>query len=648
GVNRNSLLFIFALIIYVTSLIKLEGLLSLNSTQLDEKISEINRVDSSLKEIRISKQTYDDTKPYFQSAREFLGSLTVSVGRSIPMLKETFVIMNLIVKFESKVDNFESALSYYKVLEDEKYFTGIKSFVPAQAQITDDERVWEESIIEKIIDKLNNQNAPVSKNIISLLYKEHNGFDTTNVYREIIRSDLELINLAKILIDSNQLVKAPKGIVYRSEDIVAIFEKGENFNLQEINNQLSYSLRILDYLNSYVEFLEKNEVYSGDKPNIEFIVNEIDNEHLSFEEQVVELTYKVGKTVFSKEPILDNNLVEAFSRASVSIKFHDEITLRNYACKYSANDYATAVIRAYYEKADEGDRKEAVSIKELIYDLELINEKYNKKEDEKDFKFLKSQLKEGTWYDSTPALLKDYIKKEATDIKNQISNRENYDILKNAVRKTFQDVKIGTVEKAIDAQVFGAYVIMSSSSEGHLLTELVDKLSIRDLDANGENRWRFKLSKQSELISGKYSGVEPKYDFINFSVSTRIGVLKKGQSFLDFQKDFFSDLKTILDVENKHFQIGLVIQRITPSKYSFGMLDDDDTLENLSLKNLDVAWYIARLASDHVPLEEQASVMKFEKNIDLLKIIDELSICELAIPPHEISNIKRISINLNI
>jgi hypothetical protein len=122
---------------------------------------------------------------------------------------------------------------------------------------------------------------------------------------------------------------------------------------------------------------------------------------------------------------------------------------------------------------------------------------------------------------------------------------------------------------------------------------------------------------------------QPKYDFIKFSDSTRIGVLNKGTLFPDFQNNFINDLKKILSNRNDKFVIGLVIQRITPSKYSFGILDEKELSGNVDIKNLNVAWFMARLARDHVPIEEQASVIKFEKNIDLLEIIDTKSIYEL-------------------
>ena len=160
-------------------------------------------------------------------------------------------------------------------------------------------------------------------------------------------------------------------------------------------------------------------------------------------------------------------------------------------------------------------------------------------------------------------------------------------------------------------------------------------------NAKKENRWNYKSIEQIESIENIF-GVIPKYDFMRFSYNTRIGVIDKGESFLDFQMNFFSDVKVILSNKNEYFDSGLVIQRINPSKYSFGILDDNELSDNIDLKNLDVARYIARLASDHIPYEEQTSIMKFEKNIDLLEIVDLKSIYELIeVEEDEIVGIER-------
>lgn len=615
------------IVLYFTwySFHKLNNSFSINSEYLEKNKENIDSIKPAIEEISISKQKYEDTRPILESTKGVLETLIVNFGKSAPLINRVFSELTLLARYGKIVESFELALNYYGLFENKEFFTIRKKSAPAAAQIIDDEQVWENLITQEIIAELKKQGISASRNIILLLYREHNGFDTKNIFRNLINADNELINLSKILINSRRLVKPPVDVAYKPQDLILVFKKVGSFDLSEINNLLSSSLRKLDYLNSYVEFLNKNGVSPHFKPDIEFIIREPNDNNSSFEEQVVKLAYEVGREVFSEIPALSNEFIDGFARASISIKFHDEISLREYACKYSAKKYATAVLRAYYEKAKETDRHEAVSIKELLADSKLVGNMLDNSEDDPTFIFLETQLREGTWYDSSAGYLKDFIETKAEEIKEQISDIGNFKILKEAVTMAFQKVKIDTVEKAIDAQVFSAYVILSDSSEGNL-AKLVDLISIRS--ANPRKRWEFKSGSEIKMIEERY-GVRPNYDFIKFSDSTRIGVLDKGKSFLEFQNNFINDLKKILSNTNERFDVGLVIQRITPSKYSFGILDEKELSGNVDIKNLNVAWFIARLARDHVPIEEQASVTKFEKNIDLFEVIDTKSIYEL-------------------
>ena len=125
---------------------------------------------------------------------------------------------------------------------------------------------------------------------------------------------------------------------------------------------------------------------------------------------------------------------------------------------------------------------------------------------------------------------------------------------------------------------------MFKSKKGRL-ANIVDKLSIRNLDdQNQYARWLFRTPRQQEEVLRNY-GTRPKYDYITFSDNTRIGILRKGESFLEFQTKFLHDVKTALRRTGGRFSIGLVLQRITPSKYSFGILDEEELHPNIDLKD---------------------------------------------------------------
>ena len=81
--------------------------------------------------------------------------------------------------------------------------------------------------------------------------------------------------------------------------------------------------------------------------------------------------------------------------------------------------------------------------------------------------------------------------------------------------------------------------------------------------------------------------------------------------------------------DEKPFDIGLVILRISPTKYSLGILDDSQICDVVNIKNLDFGDYIARLASDDVDFSEQASVIQIENDVNILSVLDEYSLYEL-------------------
>ncbi|NJD53843.1 MAG: hypothetical protein FIB07_13360 [Candidatus Methanoperedens sp.] len=457
---------------------------------IEKMIEDLNQTEPAIEEIKLSKQEFNDTRPFLKSVRGFLDILMSVAGDSVPFMQKTFDELTLLAKFGEKVESFELALNYYGLLEDKIFFARLSEFAPSKAHILDDEKVWEYHIVESIINKLKEQGVNLFKDVILLLYREHNGLETLDIFRAISTKEEYMESLARVLIDSKRLVQPPYNDFYKTEDIVPVLKKVGCFNLSEINNVLSRSLRQLDYLKSYTEFLVKNGIKPDFRPSIEFIIDESINENDEFERQVISLVYKIGKRAFDKIPSLDDAFKEAFAKASVSIKFHNEISFRKNACEISADERSAAVITAYYEKSKEIG---AVLLEDLLKDLDLVKSSYDKRDDV-EFKFLISQLREGNWFDSSGAYIKAFLDASKKEIKEQISKIEKFTILQEVVKNTFQKVRITTVEKAIDAQVFGAYIIMfSKGSKGSKLGPLVNKLSIRDLEnSNPEDKWRYK------------------------------------------------------------------------------------------------------------------------------------------------------------
>lgn len=613
---------IFSVIIFFVFYRKIVKITKFGTKEMEDAVK-IFGTSPSLRDFKIPQRIQTEKTSRLAKLRQVFGGLLVSVGKFIPGIDTAYVELTLLAKFQKNVKEFESTLEYYniKLISDPHFFENLKKYAPAGVRIIDDESFWEKAIVEKITSELKRDQRDISNDVIKLLYKEHNGRNTRSIFRTIREDKKALKNLASLLFRSERLTKAPGTLSYDPEDVSTLLKSVEDFDLSQVNNLLSKTIRQLGYIRSYKDYLEMNGIRVDFNPTLRFTLEKVDSNISSFEGQIIDLCYKFGLICFKK--ITSKELSEGFARASISIKFNSEVSLRKPACEISSNYLAVAVIRAYFEKVKERVG-ELATLEDLLKDLSKINS-FIKKRNDIDSKFLESKLKEGKWYDSTSDYLKAYVEEKAKELKTEIEKVHKYKVLEEAIRKTFEQVKIVTIEKAIDAQVFSAYLIMTHSTAGGF-APLIDKLSLRDLEKIPERRWEFKNKDTIEEIKTMY-GVTPRYDFMKYSRSTWVGVLDKGEEFTEFKNNFLGNLKKALKKTKLEFNIGLVLQRITPSKYSFGILDD--VPENVNIKDLEIARYVARLASDHIPREEQASVMTFDRDVDLLKILNKKSIFEL-------------------
>ncbi len=624
----NDLMRVALLIIYgvVSAIVyyRVKYELGYDSQLFNETVNSLRSV-SRLKSFSNPELIYAEKVPRLKKLAQTIGSVLASVAKAVPGVDKVYAEISLVTKFERKVKEFQSALDYYNIRfeNDELFFSEIRESPPAEAKITDDEATWEALIIKKIVSEMTS-GEKATPDVVNLLHKEHNDQNTGAIFRRIKENKNSLKNLAAVLANSNKLTPASGSLTYGMDDLVEVLEEAPDFSLSEINKTISNSLHLLDYVQTYSDFLERNDLKVESKPTLKLILKNVDDNLTSFERQIISLCYIFGLSCLKTE-IATKELLDGFAKASIPIKFNSEISFRKPACEIASTDtIAVAIVRAYYElkKKRGGD---LVTIKELKRNSELIK-RFAKDSSDKEFEFLQAELKEGKWYDSTSDYLRALIEEKTKKLEEAIEKVQKFTILKEAVKKTFEEVRIGTIEKAIDAQVFGAYLILSSSFEGGL-ADIIDSLSKRSLEKQPADRWNLKDSMVIEDVKLKY-GVEPKYDFMKYSKGTWVGVLDKGELFTDFRDSFMADVKKALKKSKEAFNIGLVIQRITPSEYSFGILDNVPV--NVFTKDYEIAHFVATLASDHVTKEEQASLMTFDRDVNLLKITDTKSIFELV------------------
>jgi hypothetical protein len=604
--------------------------------------------------ITSSSQSSGNVRTDFDKGKDILLSIASSVGDSVPIINNLYKNTTRLGKHQQLVEKYQQALKYYNVINDDNFFQEMGKFVPAHNIITDDEDEQEKYISSKIYLYCVQKNIEASENILLLLYNEHNGKKCTDTFRKIKDSNAEVEKLAVVLIKSQRLIDPPYKYEYNREDISAIIKKIDSFSLSSINGRLTDSFFILKHLDFYIKFLRRNGINTKSyTSSIKFLIDNSGDKKVPVADIVVPLAYKIGLNIFNKNTCLNNDkfLIEGFARASITLKFHDDIQLRKKACQYSANNHAVAILRSYQKKMEINGDQRVILVRQLIKDLDMVKSFLETSNDREGTYFYK-QLKNGKWYDSSFTLLMDFMKNTRDEINKGISNIKEYEMLKTAVRSAFEKVSLTTIEKSIDAQLFGAYIIMFTGQKPRKgenepdeningikntdvkgLQTIIDKLSIRDLGSS--DRWNIRSDKQKNEIEEEYEyKISPKYDFMIFSPNARIGILVKGQSFSKFQHDFLNDIKTMLKLK-KHepFEIGLIIQKIMPSDHNLGIIDNYELPANIQIKDLDVVKYLAKLASTNTdfPVDYQISAMKFEieNSINLIKIINEKSFYEI-------------------
>ena len=112
--------------------------------------------------------------------------------------------------------------------------------------------------------------------------------------------------------------------------------------------------------------------------------------------------------------------------------------------------------------------------------------------------------------------------------------------------------------------------------------------------------------------------------------------MHKDVDFSTFVKDITSDIETLLRKETKDLtdkdkwdNIGFIAVRISPSEYSFGILDKEiEKTCQLELINLDIAEKIAFLASGYLKDEQKLAVSALDNTINILDIVDQLNVFE--------------------
>jgi hypothetical protein len=577
-----------------------------------EKIDILQKKPYNLKMEKVSDQTgFEKVKSSFGIAMQYL-------SRSTPVLKEVYSENKFVSAWENTCDEVKNSLNFFKI-NVESEITSLKINPPSDARDKEDAELKAKLVLRNLAEKLK-----IDEKILEILFEYYRGKNTYGLWVEIKADDKKCKILAKILYNSGHIDVNNQDI--KEGEIFEILKKTKEFSPIEISKNVNLCHRVHNYFKNYETRLSDEGVLLERNIGITQIVKSIDFN------QTFEMNFL---TLFSEA--LESNLKienkKAYANALMAILLNKDINFKRNVCQGASDDDVVYLLMAYHELMQKkNEENKHFKLGDLLADINAISQMKTKLADDPELKrrfdFFKVELGNGDWYDSGTFLLKRLVEELEKDLSKKIKKADKYAIIHKVIDKNFANVNINTVEKAVDANLFSVYLIMSASEEGKLVDK-IDVLSCRKPD------FGYKKPVELQSIERQYSltltkNNKPKYDFVKYSTATRVGVLDRNTSFSDFKKEFMQDIRKIILKEPGNLKIGLSTLRITPSKYSFGILDDEVAdLDNVETKNLHLASLIAALARDHIAESEKAVMATFDKNVDLLEIINQQSILEL-------------------
>lgn len=218
---------------------------SQNNKEIVELKKQVTNIDYSIEKQAIKPIQLKDVDPYLVNAISQCKTFVINLGKTLPIVSESFNNLTLLSKYQDIVDNFKASLHYYSIYDNDEYFDLLK--VPdAEIKIIDDENHWKKVITIKILNELELNKINVSAPVLLLLYHEHNGDDSSKIYRDICTSEVELETLSSILINSNKLIKPSHNINYKKSDIKAILKVLNDFDLSKLNEKLLEYYELLE------------------------------------------------------------------------------------------------------------------------------------------------------------------------------------------------------------------------------------------------------------------------------------------------------------------------------------------------------------------------------------------------------------------
>lgn len=543
-----------------------------------------------------------------------------------------------------------------------------------------DELTIRKSIIA-LVCKKSSCDATLMNLLVSYYYGEINDVET---YWKTVKTDKKLLGQIASIVWKLNIFNFYENIdevddeILIVDDLKLILSKTQKFEQSLIMNNVLLYIRIYKFLLNYRgKLATENKKCSKEK------INRINlRKQLTKKEIIDNIDFSNDFVpncidIFSKElhESLEIDSKNAYVDALMAIILSPDINFREKVCeKVSENNEAIYVLTAYYDLRErKGALNEQFSLFEIIDKEQTATIKEKIKDSRKYeilFERIRLALSNGEWCESSQTI----IQSKVEEILDKLDKNEINEKLVKIFAKYFTKININTLDMAVDAGLFTIYLILvPKSSEGSFLTGIIDKLSVsvpknKYMNKNTQKRddstrnFNYKVIKKFEddydvsLFLDSDIGIsEPKipiYDFENYSFATRIGIAHREISFTTFVDRFNKDVEKVLrkEVEENPSQewekITFIILRISPSEYSFGLMDDKISIEGVkSFGNLDLAEKIATLASTYLTEQQKTAVATFENDINFNDIFEKMTIFEILSSNIQ-QNVKKYSVFL--
>jgi len=526
----------------------------------------------------------DDIKEQRRCTTQFVSSAQSALDiilDKVPLYKELTEDDHFRRKWELRCEEYQNALKFFG-LDYKTQFQQLKDS-PNLYVKRSDESVFDRSILDEASKIL-----LIPTEIIEIYIKYYRGENTRLLWDEI-KKELRLQKkISTHLFDSN-LIDIDRSRLSEDE-FLRIIDHTQDFNIGQLSKNSSLFVQIKLKIANYEKILIENGITiteQGDK-----LIDLIDFKR-SFEENFLHILS------ITLDPILPKSNTQAYKNAIIAILLNNEILFKERVCRNAAENETIFVLMTYHELLREKkENNQLFKLNDLLENVDSLESTKTRVTTDlalqKGFEYFKNDLSHGYWTDDGLSLQRKMFDELKHDFDEKVETLDRSIIITKLLERTFTEININTVDKAIDANLFSTYLILTTAQKGRLL-EILDPISIRNSDdLSTKDLSDLRIYEEKYGITLIKDG-KAKYDFTKYSSRTRIGVLPRNTIFLEFVQELKNDISKILQVESQLREeemegIGLAFIRVTPSKYSFGLLDDDiEISSNVKTKDLHIA-----------------------------------------------------------